>query len=45
MRNMPTDLTSQELKDKQREIREGFPEGFGLRIHRAISWVGRAERC
>jgi hypothetical protein len=44
MRNMPTDLTFQELKDKQREIRDEFPESFGLRIHRAISWVGRAEK-
>lgn len=44
MRNMPTDLTFQDLKDKQREIREGFPDGFALRIHRAISWVGRAEK-
>ena len=44
MRNMQTDLTFQELKDKQREIRDGFPDGFALRIHRAISWVGRAER-
>ncbi|WP_299663149.1 HEPN domain-containing protein [uncultured Ruegeria sp.] len=44
MRNMPTDLTFQELKNKQREIRDGFPEGFALRIHRAISWVGRAEK-
>ena len=44
MRNMPTDLKFQDLKDKQREIRDGFPDGFGLRIHRAISWVGRAEK-
>ncbi|NKX28487.1 hypothetical protein HGE68_01140 [Rhodobacteraceae bacterium R_SAG6] len=44
MRNMPTDLTFQELKGKQREIRDGFPDGFALRIHRAISWVGRAEK-
>lgn len=44
MRNLQTDLTFQELKDKQREIRDGFPDGFALRIHRAISWVGRAEK-
>ncbi len=32
-----------QLKDKQRRIREGFPEHIGLRIHRALSWLGRAE--
>jgi hypothetical protein len=31
------------LKQKQREIRFGFPEPVGLRVHRAISWLGRAE--
>jgi hypothetical protein len=31
------------LKDKQRRIRAGFPEKLGLRVHRAISWLGRAE--
>ncbi len=30
------------LKDKQRRLREGFPPNFGLRIHRALSWLGRA---
>lgn len=34
----------EELKKKQRDLREGFPPDFGLRIHRAISWTGRAER-
>lgn len=32
-----------ELKNKQREIRGDFPRNFGLRIHRMISWIGRAE--
>ena len=32
------------LKDKQRSLRGGFPESLGLRVHRAISWLGRAER-
>ncbi len=32
------------LKAKQREIRGGFPETMGLRVHRSISWIGRAER-
>jgi hypothetical protein len=31
------------LKAKQRAIRDGFPETMGLRVHRAISWIGRAE--
>ena len=32
-----------DLKQKQRAIRGGFPEPLGLRVHRAISWIGRAE--
>ena len=28
---------------KQRELRAGFPETMGLRVHRSISWIGRAE--
>lgn len=32
------------LKARQREIRAGFPQDFALRIHRMISWIGRAER-
>jgi hypothetical protein len=35
-------ITHSDLKEKQRALRAGFPEAFGLRIHRAISWVGRA---
>lgn len=33
------------LKLKQREIRDGFPSDLGLRVHRALSWLDRAERC
>ncbi|WP_420859780.1 hypothetical protein [Marivivens marinus] len=33
------------LKTKQRAIRDGFPETMGLRVHRAISWIGRGEAC
>ncbi|WP_334128093.1 hypothetical protein [Sneathiella sp.] len=33
------------LKAKQRAIRGDFPETMGLRVHRAISWIGRAEKC
>ena len=32
------------LKKKQREIRSTFPDGLGLRVHRAISWLTRAEK-
>ena len=31
------------LKAKQRELRGGFNDSLGLRIHRAISWLHRAE--
>jgi hypothetical protein len=31
------------LKTKQRATRDKFPEAVGLRVHRAISWLGRAE--
>ena len=31
------------LKAKQRELREGFALPLGLRVHRAISWLRRAE--
>jgi hypothetical protein len=31
------------LKEKQRAIRHGFPEALGLRVHRSLSWLGRAE--
>lgn len=32
------------LKDKQRTLREGFPLPLTLRVHRALSWLVRAER-
>ena len=34
---------SETLKDKQRRLRGAFPPSFGLRIHRALIWLGRAE--
>ena len=37
------DLTYEVLKEHQREIRDGFPEGLALRTHRALSWLQRAE--
>lgn len=33
------------LKAKQRDLRSGFPETMGLRVHRSISWIGRAEKA
>ncbi len=42
---MKNSLDHAVLKAKQRAIRAGFPETMGLRAHRAISWVGRAEAC
>ncbi|GAB4385861.1 hypothetical protein [Albidovulum sp.] len=42
---MTHDLDHATLKAKQRAIRGGFPENMGLRVHRAISWIGRAESC
>lgn len=37
------DGTFAHLKEKQRAIRSGFSESLGLRVHRALSWLGRAE--
>jgi len=37
------DLSFDDLKSKQRAIRDGFEQDMGLRAHRAISWIGRAE--
>ena len=31
------------LKKKQKTLREDFPETMGLRVHRALSWIARAE--
>lgn len=35
--------THERLKTKLRSLRDGFPEGLGLRVHRALSWLNRAE--
>ena len=37
-------LSYSSLKARQRQIREGFPENLGLRVHRALSWLCRAEQ-
>lgn len=33
------------LKTRQRAERDQYPEAIGLRIHRALSWLHRAEQC
>ncbi len=33
------------LKQLHRERREGFHENLSLRVHRALSWLQRAEQC
>ena len=33
-----------ELKTRQREIRSDFPMALSLRVHRALSWLNRAEQ-
>ena len=40
---MLTVATATTLKDKQRQLREGFSDSLGLRVHRAISWLARAS--
>jgi hypothetical protein len=41
---MPGPLRWAHLKEKQRSFRAGFPEPLGLQVHRALSWLGRAEK-
>ncbi len=33
------------LKERQRAERDNHPTNLGLRVHRALSWLGRAEQC
>ncbi|MEE4192715.1 MAG: hypothetical protein V2I66_14135, partial [Halieaceae bacterium] len=37
--------TYAELKSRHRAEREDWPQGLSLRVHRALSWLDRAERC
>ena len=39
---MPLDFKS--LKARQREERDNYPINLGLRVHRALSWLNRAEQ-
>lgn len=33
------------LKARQRDERDGYPPALALRVHRALSWLSRAEQC
>lgn len=39
------DLSFEALKRYQREHRKNFPDNLGLRVHRAISWLQKAEQA
>ena len=41
---IPEDKTFDALKARHRELRESFDESFSIRIHRALSWLERAEK-
>lgn len=43
--NDKTKLSHEYLKAKQRRIRENFPNDMALKVHRALSWIHRAEKC
>ncbi|OUR79609.1 hypothetical protein A9Q83_04215 [Alphaproteobacteria bacterium 46_93_T64] len=43
METQTMELKFSGLKAKQRGIRDTFPTDHGLRIHRALSWLNRAE--
>lgn len=36
-------MDSKTLKDKHRQVRDGQPDALRVRVHRAISWLKRAE--
>ncbi|ATG75800.1 hypothetical protein AN401_04875 [Zobellella denitrificans] len=38
-------MTHEILKERQRRERDSHPEGLALRVHRALSWLHRAEQC
>ena len=38
-------LSFKDLKIKQREIRSGFSPEIGVRVHRCLSWLNRAEQA
>ena len=38
-------VSHRELQLIYEQRKESFPDGLRLRLHRAISWIKRAERC
>ncbi|MBT8073751.1 MAG: hypothetical protein HKP21_08590, partial [Xanthomonadales bacterium] len=42
--NTPTHLNHQTLRDRQRELSDILPESLSVRVHRALSWLDRAEQ-
>ncbi len=38
-------MNYQTLKTKQRKLRDGFSDNLALRVHRALSWLDKAEQC
>ena len=38
-------LSYRELKSRQRKERDNYPLNLGLRVHRTLSWLNRAEQC
>lgn len=38
-------MAYQALKERQRAERDDYPENLSLRVHRALSWLNRAEQC
>lgn len=41
---MTTAIPFDTLKVKERLLRDGFPQTMAVKAHRAISWIGRAQR-
>lgn len=37
-------MNAEQLKERHREVRDAQPESLRIRIHRAISWLARAEQ-
>lgn len=35
----------QSLKDRHRQERSSYPSALSLRVHRALSWLNKAEQC
>lgn len=42
---MANTIGFEELKSIHRQVRDGFSGDLDLRIHRALSWLNRAEQC